>query len=538
MTARSEHVWGTLDPFIEPGPMLGRRVANERFLEALLNADPFGGYHFFIQGGSARRTLRSELKRRFPGLEDKILVTDPRELPERMAQTTYHCFHQSDCIASQTRLQWLRNDHSPDLFPVTGLIHSLSYQHYPERFLSHLSPSTTPRDAIVCTSRSGREAVARLFGMLRDGYGLDEQAFPAPGLPRIPLGVDVGSFVTRQHVDEGPCRFLVFGRISHYSKMDLIPLLRAFQRMFADGIASDAAELVLAGWTEDGDDFLPTLKELARNIGLDMTVVERPDEEEKTALFAEADAFISIADNPQETFGLTVIEAAASGIPAVVSDYDGYRDLVKDGVTGFRIPVTGPAATPQVDAMAPLSFDSAYHLALAQETAVDTPKLADALGRLVRDPALRRGMGHAARQRSEAVYDWPQVIEQYLKLWDELRSRPVDVQAVRQTVPPARLRYGEMFSHYATRSLDDDMLLRAGRTGHAVYRKQEFVLPYAGVERLVAPDHARQLAFHARKPVTCGELARKLMRSADATRETADYAILWALKHDILERAD
>ena len=51
-----------------------------------------------------------------------------------------------------------------------------------------------------------------------------------------------------------------------------------------------------------------------------------------------SDAFLSLVDCLQETFGLTPIEAMASGLPVVVSDWNGYRDSVIEGRTGFRIP--------------------------------------------------------------------------------------------------------------------------------------------------------------------------------------------------------
>ena len=41
---------------------------------------------------------------------------------------------------------------------------------------------------------------------------------------------------------------------------------------------------------------------------------------------------MSLADNIQETFGLTPVEAMAAGLPCVMSDWDGYRDTVRDGV--------------------------------------------------------------------------------------------------------------------------------------------------------------------------------------------------------------
>src|SRR6185437_9144143 len=58
-------------------------------------------------------------------------------------------------------------------------------------------------------------------------------------------------------------------------------------------------------------------------------------------LWAGADVFISLVDNIQETFDITPVEAMAAGLPVVVSDWDGYRSTVRDGVEGFLIPTLG-----------------------------------------------------------------------------------------------------------------------------------------------------------------------------------------------------
>ena len=52
--------------------------------------------------------------------------------------------------------------------------------------------------------------------------------------------------------------------------------------------------------------------------------------------WSSADIFSSLSDNIQETFGITPIEAMASGLPVVVSDWDGYRDSVRHGVDGYH----------------------------------------------------------------------------------------------------------------------------------------------------------------------------------------------------------
>ena len=50
-----------------------------------------------------------------------------------------------------------------------------------------------------------------------------------------------------------------------------------------------------------------------------------------------SDMAISLVDCLQETFGLAPVEAMASGLPVVVSNWDGYRDTVVDGRTGYLI---------------------------------------------------------------------------------------------------------------------------------------------------------------------------------------------------------
>ena len=62
--------------------------------------------------------------------------------------------------------------------------------------------------------------------------------------------------------------------------------------------------------------------------------------------WASADLFLSLVDNPQETFGLAPVEAMAAGIP-VIGDWDGYRFTVSDGVEGFRIPTLAPPCARQ-----------------------------------------------------------------------------------------------------------------------------------------------------------------------------------------------
>ena len=132
--------------------------------------------------------------------------------------------------------------------------------------------------------------------------------------------------------------------------------------------------------------------------------------------------FVSLSDNIQETFGLTPVEAMAAGLPCVVSDWNGYKDTVADGETGFRIPTTtlGPGAGIDVADRHAAGVDSYDQLIgiTSLATAVDVDACADAIARLAGDAALRARLGQAAAARARRLYDWRVVVAAYQRLCD------------------------------------------------------------------------------------------------------------------------
>lgn len=541
----------TLDPFLETAA-LGRSVANREFLRWLLTLDPFDEYHFFLGDAGARQAQERALAEAWPELaaRGRLRCLERLDLPAALRRDDYFVCHLSDCINWPPHLARLRNALSRSMFPVTSLTHSLSYARYMREMLAHLWPGCTAKDVVVSTSVAGERAVQAYFRLLRQGYDLNPVRFPAPETRLIPLGVEVAAFAAPPERDRDRLRadlglgpdqaaVLVFGRIAHFSKMDVLPLWRAFQRLFLSGLAPTRTAVILAGALDAGEDLLADLGRAAASLGLPLIVVPSPDEARKRELFAAADIFVSIADNPQETFGLTLVEAAAAGLPAVVSDYDGYRDTVRHGETGLLVPVAGPADTGWLDDLAVLTFDSQYHLLLAQQTAVDVAALAEALGRLIRDRALRLDMGAAARRRA-ALYDWPRIIERWVALWEELAARPLaaeERERLRGIPHPLHPRFAELFAGYPTAALAEGDLLVVSRVGQALLRGQEHATPYAGLGSVF--DHAllRALLVLARRPIPAGELTGRLAATSPASPpEALSFHMLWALKHGFLER--
>jgi hypothetical protein len=151
----------------------------------------------------------------------------------------------------------------------------------------------------------------------------------------------------------------------------------------------------------------------------------------------------------------------AAGLPVVVTDWDGFRDTVEDGVTGFRIPTIMGGNGNAISLRYQMGADdyNAYLRNTSQAIAMDIGAAADAYHRLAEDAGLRRQMGEAAQARARRMYDWAAVIPQYLALWEEqarIRTKAKEFAPLIKGRQPAPTRPDPfmLFADYPTRRLE------------------------------------------------------------------------------------
>jgi len=225
----------------------------------------------------------------------------------------------------------------------------------------------------------------------------------------------------------------------------------------------------LAGWFPNGDvdrqRYEQAAQAYAPSVQIDFQ--DGNDPEVVADLWAAGDIFISLVDNIQETFGITPVEAMAAGMPVVVSDWDGYRSTVRDGIEGFLIPTLGGPPGPIGEAIAArhgvgLESYQSYVGAVAQHTAVHVGRAAQAIADLVRSPDLRKRMGAAGRTRVRDAFDWPVVVRQINSLLRELAqvraAAPQEKKAHR--LNPLRGDPFADFAGFATHALDVEGAMR------------------------------------------------------------------------------
>jgi glycosyltransferase involved in cell wall biosynthesis len=97
----------------------------------------------------------------------------------------------------------------------------------------------------------------------------------------------------------------------------------------------------------------------------------------------------------------------ACGTPVVGSAVGGICEVVVDGETGFLVD-PHLSLEPPHDPVAPAKFERG---------------LADAINRLVADPALRERMSQAGRERVERYYSWRSIAQQTYDLYRRLRPQ-------------------------------------------------------------------------------------------------------------------
>jgi starch synthase len=378
---------------------------------------------------------------------------------------------------------WQRAPLGHAAWSLCGITHTTASARAMDAIADLVGAPVQPWDALICTSTAVKDNVQRILQAQSEHMSrrLGAQRFPLPMLPVIPLGVHTGDFaftadqraVSRQALGLGEhdVAVLFVGRLSFHAKAHPLAMYQALQaaraQLKAAGKLAGEVVLIECGWHAN-EAIAQAYAQAAVAACPDVRVhtLDGRQASARTQAWSAADVFCSLSDNIQETFGITPIEAMAAGLPLVVSDWDGYKDTVRHGVDGLRVPTLMPSAGQGQDlamrhALELDNYDMYCGLSCAL-VAVDIGATTAAFVQLLGDPALRRRLGDAGRARAQQAYDWRHIMSRYEILWAQqhaqrLAAAPGHPAPSPQDQPwPARMDPWHAFAAYPTQPLRPD----------------------------------------------------------------------------------
>lgn len=359
-------------------------------------------------------------------------------------------------------------------YSLCGVTHTTSSARAMDAITGWLTTPLEPWDAVICTSHAVKRHVENLLQAELDRlkHKLGVTKFNLPQLPVIPLGVDTTAFQvsaaqrvaarTALKVSEDDIVVLYVGRLSFHAKAHPLAMYQALE--MAAKRTGKAITLIECGWY--ANDYTQRAFEEAQQAvcpSVNCQYLDGRVKANRADAWASADIFCSLSDNIQETFGITPLEAMATGIPVVVSDWNGYRDTVTEDV-GFLVPTSIPAPGLGGDlahrhAQGIDSYD--YYTGHASSfVAIDIAVATDAFCALIDDPTLRQRMGSAGQMRVKTEYDWASVIPRYEQLWQELSAIRQKAESSAPAIWPARMDPFAAFAHYATTQISSTDTVR------------------------------------------------------------------------------
>ena len=442
---------------------------------------------------------------------------------------------------------WERELFGSRAWSLCGITHTTLSGRAMDGIAGLLTEPLYPWDALICTSRAVRDTVRNVLEAQGDYLAarLGATRFPMVKLPVIPLGVECDQFLysdaetakarTELGITSDETVILFVGRLSFHAKAHPIAMYQALEK----AAVGRKITLIECGWFANDaleDAFEKTAAAVCPNIR--RIVLDGRIAEERRKAWGAADIFCSLSDNLQETFGITPIEAMARGIPVVVSDWDGYRDTVRDGVDGFRIRTAMPSSGfgNNLAARHALGLDTYDQFCglTSQFVAVDSEQTAEIMIRLSDSPALRREIGANGRARARDHFDWARIIPRYQSLWAELaeerRSAPeFDIGKRQMAGWPARMDPFRSFASYASMSITGatHLLRITDMTADKIADLRK--LPSFPLLDRSLPSHPEVMAFLERIPGDTPTSLAEICHPAEISQISVAI-VAWALK--------
>ncbi len=209
--------------------------------------------------------------------------------------------------------------------PLITSIHGSDIEYFAHkgRFNKWVVKKTLSRSSkIISNSNALLQMTSTLFGKY-----IQEKAIVAGN------GVWIPKLMQFEHIRKSFPYLLAIGRLVHHKGFDiLVDAYAIVKQKFPD------VKLVIIG---DGPERIP-LELNCKKEGLNNSILFYGKQEQKEVMQAIADCQFIIVPSRREAFGLTILEAMASGKAVIAADVGGISELVNHGKNGLLVKDNNP----------------------------------------------------------------------------------------------------------------------------------------------------------------------------------------------------
>lgn len=207
-----------------------------------------------------------------------------------------------------------------------------------------------------------------------------------------PFGVDIQKFDPKRYSRKAAGTEIIIGNIKLLeAKYGIKELVTAFAKLKSEIESKSEKDLKLYIYGDGSQ--RQEIEELISTLNMQNAVFlkGRVPNVKVPEVLNEFDIFCALSQLDSESFGVAVVEAMAMGKPVVVSDVDGFCEVVRDNETGYIIQRN------------------------------DTDAVVSKLKELILNEDLRRQLGRAGRRRVEENYDWEKNVDTMLELYQKVK---------------------------------------------------------------------------------------------------------------------
>ena len=467
--------WATLyvdDAFnYKDGKLMGRHAAGLSYIKAIASSK-YDNAGFLLANEAVAANFVNIFKPLVPK-EKKINIELIDYLNVNKSEKYGGIFIHDPALGyfSSLRSNFLHKDYS-----IIGITHTTMSDGVMNYINDLYTKPVMEWDALICTSKSVKETVQHLESYQEDmlRQKLDIKKITKPQLPIIPLGIHPEEFNhskeqrnkarTELKIDKDDIVLIFVGRLSFHAKAHHFSMYKALGNLSGKVNKKIKIHLIQVGWFANDfvkDVFIKEAKDICPDINC--IFLDGRNQNVKHDALAASDIFISLTDNFQETFGLTPLEGMASGKPVVVTDWNGYRDTVRNDIDGFTIPTTTLKGGDGLDmAYKYISGQINYDIYMAytsQTVSVDIENATNKIEKLILNKELRNKMGDEAKKRAFNDFSWNNIVNMYSDLRDELNSIRQHSDESKTINYIKAIDPYHLFSLYPTNTLGDETKL-------------------------------------------------------------------------------